>query len=106
MPKRKTDRAYAMPRKPQFQLLGDIQPEPVDAAQAVQAVREYLADQVHLVLCPSPPEGIYHVRPDDQHYFEVYESRPRGHGLRLGGTRIISVDKRTGEVRDAGTSGC
>ena len=73
----------------------------MDAKFAEQRVRQHVGADNDVVRCITPPAGLYLVRPEDECFFEVIPKCP----MRVGGTRIVTVNKITGAVREAGCVG-
>lgn len=83
-------------------------PALLDLGTARRLAQEHVGADMHVIACWQRPEGIY--RPsfnenesgaDDNFYFAVVEAFP----TRIGATRHIAVDRRTGTISELGRIG-
>jgi hypothetical protein len=85
-----------------------ISPALLDLGTARRIAQEHVGADMRVTACWQRPEGIYGPSSnetdgadDDNFYFEVLEAFPK----RIGATRHIAVDRRTGAIAEIGRLG-
>lgn len=76
----------------------------ISEAEAKRLAQKFVGAGAELTECDEPPHGYGNSFPPDEafYYFSVYRPFDRPH---VGGDEIVSVDRRTGEVRHEGIIG-
>lgn len=75
----------------------------ISAKEAERLAQLFVGTEAELTLCDEVPGGLYLVRPVDAEFF-FYVHRPHL-PPRVGSSEVIAVDRRTGQVRGAGSIG-